>query len=106
MGVKVTSRINMGGMWYGRHDIKRGDVFEVPTKDEAEKLRAQGFVDIGHVSADKLGAAYAEDTEALERITQAEAARYRESMPHLAPRPGSEPIHTPRQRIFNEGWSA
>jgi hypothetical protein len=106
MGVKVTSRIHMGGMWYGRYGIEPGDVFEVPTKEEAEKLRAQGLVDIGEVSADKLGAAYSEDKEALERITQTEAARYRELMPHLAARPNSGPIVTERQRVFNNGWSA
>jgi hypothetical protein len=106
MAIKVTSRLDMGGQWYGRHDIKRGDVFEVPTKDEAERLRAQGLVDIGQVSADELGDAYREDTDALKRIARQEAARYRELMPHLAARPGSEPIHTPRQRVSNGGWSA
>lgn len=106
MGVRVTNRITMGGMWYGRHDIKRGDVFEVPTKYDAEKLYAQGLGGVGQVSAENLGDAYREDTEALERITREEAARYRKSMPQLAARPGSEAIFTPRQRVSNGGWSA
>lgn len=91
----------MGGI-----GIQRGDVFEVPTEDEAKKLWAQGLVDIGKVSADKLGDAYREDTEALQRIIQEDRAKYDAAMPHLAARPGSEPIHTPRQRVANEGWSA
>ncbi len=106
MGVKVTSRIDMGGQWYGRHDIRRGNVLEVPTRYDAEKLRARGLVDIGEVSADELGDAYREDPPALERIAREEAARYREMMPQLAARPGSEPIFTPRQRVSNNGWSA
>jgi len=75
MAVEVTSRVNMGGAWYGIYGIKRGEVFTVETKYEAEKLVAQGLADIGRVSADKLGKGYEENPEALQRFLVDAAAQ-------------------------------
>lgn len=89
---EVTSRINMTGAWYGRYDIKRGDVFKVPSRREAEKLQAQGLVDVGRVSADKLGGAYEDDPEALQRFMREDRAEWEAGHPELAAKPGTELI--------------
>ena len=61
--IQMTSRVNMGGMWYGKHDVKRGDTIEVPTQLDAKRLVAQGLADFGKVSPEKLGRAYEENPE-------------------------------------------
>jgi hypothetical protein len=89
--VLVTSRINMGGTWYGVEDVKRGQTFAVPTKDEADKVVALGYADYGKVKAEDLGRAYQEDPEAL----QAHAQRIAASVPEEQ-RPVRGPINIRR----------
>lgn len=93
----------MQGGWYGRWDTERGDVFDVPTKAEAEKLVARGLADHGAVKPENLGKAYDEDHGALQRIMKAERARFDAGHPELQPRPGTGPIYTPRQAVRE--WS-
>ncbi|WP_133259327.1 hypothetical protein [Mycobacterium colombiense] len=41
--VEVRMKVTIAGQVYGRNDVHRGDVIEVPTRDEAERLYQAGL---------------------------------------------------------------
>ena len=103
--IYVTSRIKMGGLWYGKHGVDRGDFLEVPTRLDAKRLVAQGLADFGKVGLDELGRAYEVDAELALEVTREDRAKWEQELPELASRPNSGVIFTPRQRVNNGGWS-
>jgi hypothetical protein len=103
----MTSRVDNYGPWYfpDQRDTRRGDIIRVPNKREARKLHAAGLADYGRVPRERLRAAHeqsAEDIEEGQKLAAEDREKYFRDMPHLAPLPGSGPVHT--RRIAWEGW--
>ena len=40
--VEVRARVSMEGLWHGNYNVKRGDVFTVPTRREALRCYRNG----------------------------------------------------------------
>ncbi|BBY05434.1 hypothetical protein [Mycobacterium noviomagense] len=101
--IRVTSRVDMGGQWYGKHDVRRGDTLEVPTPLDAKRLVAQGLADYGKVGLDQLGRAYEENPKLMDEVIQ--------QTPNPVPeeaRPLPESIvgrHPAFPKGRGEGWS-
>ena len=91
---KVRSLIT-NNMWYSQ-DVKRGDVFDVPD-DGVALLEARGLIQTGK---GELRQPYQESAD-LPQLLKAEAAKHHNS--ENDPRPGSEPLRTPRPAP-REGW--
>ncbi len=40
--VQVRTKVTVAGAWHGKHDVKRGDILEVPTQREALRMYKNG----------------------------------------------------------------
>jgi hypothetical protein len=101
--MKIRWLIDQPGMTHGVCGQKRGDVQDVPEAD------ANRYINVAQIATAQLKGPlpqpYTLTEEALrDEVLKAVAAQCHN--PAFDPRPGSEPIFTPRQRVRNEGWVA
>jgi hypothetical protein len=107
--VEMTSRITMGGSWYGQDNIQRGDTLMVP-KGEAKWIHAQGLADYGRVPVEDLRPGYEQDEEDIataQQLAREDRERWVRDHPELQPRPNTSPIGARYVSKFHpsrQGW--
>ncbi|PND54430.1 hypothetical protein CRM90_27920 [Mycobacterium sp. ENV421] len=102
----LTMRSGVGGMFHGiEGGVKAGQTLVIDDhlglREQADHYAATGLANYGETVT---GPAFVADEELSRKVAREDRAKWEREHPECAPRPGSEPIFTPRQQVANNGW--